>query len=284
MDDRCQRHWYLNFLYVNNLFKSDDDCFGWSWYLANDMQFFIISPFIVYWMWRHFLSGFIALIVMIIGSVSSSIAVAYKQDAGWDIGLLIPGVVDTYDDYYYYAPWCRFHTFGIGIFVGYVVWWSKGKLRMSKIVNLALWLVAAGLCLSVTYGAFSAESGGHTPTRAEKAVYNSLGRTAWSVGVAYVIIACYTGHGGPVNKLLSWPGFVPLSKITYCAYLLHPIVIWIIVRGTRYTYIYTDLTFITQFLVYFVIAYLIAFPFSLLFEAPIMGLDKLLFSPPRPKK
>lgn len=56
---------------------------------------------------------------------------------------------------------------------------------------------------------------------------------------------CLLFNSGPVNKLLSWPGFVPLSKITYCAYLLHPIVIWIIVRGTRYTYIYTDLTFVS---------------------------------------
>ena len=48
----------------------------------------------------------------------------------------------------------------------------------------------------MVYGPYSAESGGHNSTRAERAVYNSLGRTAWSIGVAYVIIACYTGHGG----------------------------------------------------------------------------------------
>ena len=65
-----------------------------------------------------------------------------------------------------------------------------------QIVNITLWLVAAGLCLAVVYGPYSAESGGHNSTRAERAVYNSMGRTAWSIGVAYVIIACHTGHGG----------------------------------------------------------------------------------------
>ena len=69
-----------------------------------------------------------------------------------------------------------------------------------QIVNIALWLVAAGLCLAVVYGPYSAESGGHNSTRAERAVYNSMGRTAWSIGVAYVIIACYTGHGGKKNR------------------------------------------------------------------------------------
>ena len=70
-----------------------------------------------------------------------------------------------------------------------------------QIVNIALWLVAAGLCLAVVYGPYSAESGGHNSTRAERAVYNSMGRTAWSVGVAYVIIACHTGHGGESNSV-----------------------------------------------------------------------------------
>jgi len=28
---------------------------------------------------------------------------------------------------------------------------------------------------------------------------------------------------GPVNHLLSWPGFVPLGRLTYFAYLVHPL-------------------------------------------------------------
>ena len=40
---------------------------------------------------------------------------------------------------------------------------------------------------------------------------------------------------------------------------------------------------ITTFLIYFIMAYMAAFPFSLMFEAPIMGLDKLLFAPPKRK-
>jgi len=31
---------------------------------------------------------------------------------------------------------------------------------------------------------------------------------------------------GPVNKFLSWKGFMPLSRLTYCSYLIHPLVIW----------------------------------------------------------
>ena len=31
---------------------------------------------------------------------------------------------------------------------------------------------------------------------------------------------------GYVNTILSWPGIIPLSRLTYAAYLVHPIVVY----------------------------------------------------------
>ena len=43
---QCSKFWWTNFLYINNLYpwKFNDQCLVWTWYLANDMQFFVISP------------------------------------------------------------------------------------------------------------------------------------------------------------------------------------------------------------------------------------------------
>ena len=35
----------------------------------------------------------------------------------------------------------------------------------------------------------------------------------------------FNRYSGFINKLLSWSGFVPLSRLTYAAYLVHPMVI-----------------------------------------------------------
>jgi len=44
----CEKYWYMNILYVNNFFPWNDTmnymCLVWGWYLANDMQLFIITP------------------------------------------------------------------------------------------------------------------------------------------------------------------------------------------------------------------------------------------------
>lgn len=39
----CDRFWWRNILYVNNWFPFTEMCMIWSWYLANDMQFYVIA-------------------------------------------------------------------------------------------------------------------------------------------------------------------------------------------------------------------------------------------------
>ena len=58
--DACQKTWYTNLLYVNNLWLIDvdgdvdlNDCMGHTWYMAHYMQFFIISPLLIWTLWKH---------------------------------------------------------------------------------------------------------------------------------------------------------------------------------------------------------------------------------------
>ena len=41
---KCVSYWWRNLLNINNLFPEQDMCAAWSWYLANDFQFFCLSP------------------------------------------------------------------------------------------------------------------------------------------------------------------------------------------------------------------------------------------------
>lgn len=57
------------------------------------------------------------------------------------------------------------------------------------------------------------------------AAYTSLSHTAWACALAWIVVACSSGNGGYVNKILSAPVIYPFSRVTYCAYLVHPIAI-----------------------------------------------------------
>lgn len=51
--DSCAAGWWRNLLFVNNLNSHMyDQCMVWTWYVANDMQFFLVSPlFLVLLAW-----------------------------------------------------------------------------------------------------------------------------------------------------------------------------------------------------------------------------------------
>ena len=47
----CRDFGWRNLLYINNFFDQGECCLGQTWYLANDMQFYILSPIIFLPLW-----------------------------------------------------------------------------------------------------------------------------------------------------------------------------------------------------------------------------------------
>ena len=56
--------------------------------------------------------------------------------------------------------------------------------------------------------------------------YQGFSRVLWALGLSYMIYACETSNGGIVNRVLTWKIWLPLSRLTYSAYLIHLTVIF----------------------------------------------------------
>ena len=56
----------------------------------------------------------------------------------------------------------------------------------------------------------------------EYAFFFSITRLTWPIGIAWMIFACHYGYGGVINRILSYPTFVPFARLGYCCYLVHP--------------------------------------------------------------
>ena len=59
----------------------------------------------------------------------------------------------------------------------------------------------------------------------EYGAYFSITRITFSLSIAWIIFACHYGYGGIINRFLSAPAFIPLTRISYVSYLIHPIII-----------------------------------------------------------
>ncbi|XP_052221340.1 nose resistant to fluoxetine protein 6-like isoform X1 [Dreissena polymorpha] len=267
--------WWMNLLYINNFQDSQKMCMGWSWYLANDMQFYIISPLILVLLFYSRLGGVILSVAFVLGNFisagvltnvhnfSASIMQRNKDEKGDSFELL------------YIKPWTRIGPYIVGLLTGYVLYKTKRKVTMSKKANITGWTLSTGLAIALLYGLYS-DDGTIKLNKVTTIFYNATSRTVWGACVAWVIFACATGYGGPVNALLSWKGIVPLSRLTYCCYLVHPIVMWTNYYSQRQTMYWFDLEVSYKFLGHLCMTYGVAFIVSLAFESPMMGLEKIV--------
>jgi peptidoglycan/LPS O-acetylase OafA/YrhL len=99
-------------------------------------------------------------------------------------------------------------------------------------------------------------------------------KVLWSLSTASLIWICISGNGSLINKILSSNIFIPLSRLTYSVYLTHVWVIWIYVGSRRERIDTNQSEVLFIFLHNIVIAYFVGFLFSLLFEMPIIKLQK----------
>ncbi|XP_033105100.1 nose resistant to fluoxetine protein 6-like isoform X2 [Anneissia japonica] len=273
----CQKYWWTNMLYINNLYPTalGAECLGWSWYLANDMQFFIISPFIIYLLYHYAPVGIsicISLLAMCFGSL---IGLSIAKDIQATPFPLDPTRENFLGDDLYQKPYTRISTYLVGMAVGYILYRYHGRVRMPRYVAIIGWLIATGIGLSVVYGLYGTMHG-HELSRGASVMYITFCRFAWAIALGWVSFACITGYGGPINTLLSWSFWIPLSRINYCAYLLHPIIMMVFQYSLPNLIYFSDFLLIYFFLGNLVLSYSAAFILSICVEAPFMALEKLI--------
>ncbi|KAK3086996.1 hypothetical protein FSP39_000145 [Pinctada imbricata] len=283
----CTNKWWTNLLYINNFVYYDYQpagCLGHSWYLANDMQFYILSPLIMVPFYIHPVLGVIASVIFLGATWGSLIGLGLHYS--WPPTQMGGGVDMSNRDKmfaeYYIKPYGRMGPYIIGLITGYILYRTKCKCRMPWFVAVLGWVVATVVACLVLYGLHDAFN--NNPLSVDVSVfYLTVHRTVWGACVCWVVFACATGNGGFINTLLSWEAFIPLARLTYCAYLIHPILMEVYVGTLRHP---IDLTIIS--LSFLNIAYLVssmafAFILSVAFESPMMALEKIVFGKDKKK-
>ncbi|GFS97804.1 nose resistant to fluoxetine protein 6, partial [Nephila pilipes] len=139
----------------------------------------------------------------------------------------------------YIRPYTRIGPYLVGIILAYII--IKRKERNSgklSLITLAFgWIVASGVTLTCLFGLY------HRDLDAVAAsFYGTFNRTCFACGLAWVIFVCIIGQGGIVNRILSWKFWIPLSRLTFCAYLLHPIFQAIFYSSLRTTIQFSHIT------------------------------------------
>ncbi|KAL5017394.1 hypothetical protein ScPMuIL_006983 [Solemya velum] len=283
---QCSTNWWANLLYVNNFYfwfdrsGKESDCMYWSWYLAVDMQCYIFSPIIIYLLYKKRRAG-IGLSVFLI-----LLCLALRAIIVEHYNILDPngGATEHFETIYkhdrvlYDKPYTRMAPYLVGMILASILYTTKCKVKINKAVVVLGWLIAATTGMAVIYGRFGYTSRSLPMEEGEAIAYLTLSRFCWAMAVSWVIFACATGYGGAVNAILSWNVWVPLGRMSYCAYLVHPILLTSYNIGQPTMSHYTDFHYMLVFLGCVFATYVSAGAVSLLVEGPFMRLEKLLFT------
>jgi len=205
---------------------------GWSWYLGDDMIFFIISIIILPIYHRVRWLGWVTVLAL----TGASIGVTAWLVIRYHLSIYI--FDKHYADYSYYAyskPYTRIPAYFVGLMAAWVLddleqrgitrdTIAKTALkRMSAIAGAAL---AAALLIFITFipGSDFGENKNSWGSVAN-VLYIALSRPVWAMCCAAITLLCYYDFLPMVNGFLAHPYWTPLARLTYGAYLVHPLVI-----------------------------------------------------------
>lgn len=282
--DTCKDYWWTNLIYINNFYPDygsiNGTCMGWAWYLAIDMQCYIfLAPVVIILLHKRRLLG----VSVAVGLVVVCIAIRGFLVSYYGMKNFQPPITKHLDDPWgqngplYQRPYARWSVYIVGMLTGHVCNATNCRMKINRLLALLGWCVSTATALAVVYGLYYYNS--HPPatmTPVASGFYLSLSRTLWAMCLSWVVLACVSGYGGPVNSILSWQIWAPLGRLTFAAYLVHPIIIFVYYFNLVTPLHFTDLTMIYLYIANLVVSYAIAFIVSMAVEAPMMQLEKFI--------
>ncbi|XP_049288164.1 nose resistant to fluoxetine protein 6-like [Anopheles funestus] len=276
-EDSCKEYWWSALLYVQNYVNPQNVCLGHTWYLSVDMQLYLLAPFIIYPLWRWGRRVLFVIVALIVASMVAVFVLFYVHHLR--LSFLAVDEERLRHVYTYYPTHTRAGAWLVGVIYGYVLQRTKKHyVQLSRWFVALGWTLAGAAMLAILLGDHPIQQPDYdTLPQAVDAIYESLSRVSWATAVGWIVFACVNGYGGPINDFLGATVWQPLGRLSYAIYLLHLPIQTMLAGFARVPYYFTDLLAVYQFWGDIGFTLTVALLWTLLFESPIIGLERMLF-------
>lgn len=279
----CRSKWWLNLLYINNHVQPEKLCLQHSWYLSNSVQFYIVT-ILIFSLYFYSFKQLTLLVWISLFASSTAITFAITSIHEFPPSLLPTSPMNQperliYKHTLFNKPWPHLPSYLIGLLAGYsILSANKHETKpISPIWRTLAWIFTLLIGLSLVNSLYPWNMGLEMDTTLS-ALHASTFRSLWSICNALLVYEL-TFHGRmPLSRLLGWSGFQVPSRLTYCAYLLHPLVIQFQIGQLRERPGVSATSCLSQFLGTWVLTYLSAMILSLIIEVPSIQLQRLVNS------
>jgi len=275
----CNRYWWSHMLFINNFypFNSDEQCMGWTWYLPNDMQFFLLLPPLVYLLYRFRKVGMIVIGVLMSASFIASMVILYIE--GFSPSFL--RVKENYYRVYYMKPYMRISPFLIGLYMGLVIYSFRNdsaedsiikrfcdKVKSSWVLRQLYYWSGLSILVGLTFVFKPINVNPDDFPQIFNSFFMTFSKPLFVLGLNFLIFPVLLGRGKFLRDILGHDWFTPLARISFGAYLVHPT--FMLFEGfnrPRASWASVNNN-ITMFFAWLVVSYSTSFLFTIVVETP----------------
>lgn len=237
---RCDKTWWASILFIQNVipWEAKNMCMGWFWYLANDFEFFLISPIIIFIYCKSRYAGYAALAACFLTNFIWNMAITAKYDFG--IFVTIADKAD-YMHWMYLKPWTRFSAYGVGALFGWAYFeyktrqknpqfnqsvWTKMFMsyKISTLVAYVSFLVGIFLTTFLVFIQYSFYKNHLEYNNWDKfpaMMYNAFSRAGFVLGLTLIILPTFEGRLPWIKTFLGSDFMCVLGRLTFGVYLMH---------------------------------------------------------------
>lgn len=253
-------------------------CFYHSWYLAVDVQlFFLFAPWLILLFRKSASIARQVTFAFWLVSVFITAILAYKNQ--WSINTFDGISVALFDIEGYAKPHVRAQSYLFGMLVAMSPQTRRRSTSQDIFYIVAAISMLALLSLITATGAYArrpctfeespltADCGSLWPFYVTF-LYTAFSRGLWSICIGAIMYLCFHRRGHFVGKILSLRIFTSLAHLSFGAYLIHPIIIFLWQLGEREKTTFRTFTFLMDFVAISVFSFSVSAIAALTVEFP----------------
>ncbi|EDS45872.1 conserved hypothetical protein [Culex quinquefasciatus] len=281
----CRQNWWTNLLYVNNYVRSDEPCLQQAWYLACDYQLFALGMILVVAVtkYRKFRTHIFAAAISISYIVPALIIYFGEFDGSYINRLQDERFIYWYEEMYHlvYIP---FHT-NMGCYLGGIIMGLiYYKQRKNYHTGNRAWYLQLIWYLTVPIGFLCLMSNmifyqyNFEKPSIWMAIFYPTMKHMWIFLGAIMIYGVIYEYSKVIKGFLNFSIFVPLGRLTYCAYVCHVFMLKNVFFGTREVGYFSKVSLLSKVITVLVFSYFMGLILALLLEFPATAIQKHLFA------
>ena len=244
---------------------------GWGWFLAVDMQFFLVSPFLIFIQYKKPVVGWILLSLWLLQDLTTSTALSAVRE--WS-----PSIIKAQPHFFeefYQRPYCRASPYIVGMASGYLFSYVKRHRPNLQIPSLVIHIgygLSFATMATIVFSIYWDEGWNQW----ENSLYLGFSRFAWGLSIGFLNFTMFLGYGGIVRQFFFARIWEPMAKLTYGAYLSHPIFMWLFYFAQWQYPVIQNRVVWYYYIGHAVCAFSFAVIAYLLVEKPFMNIEPLL--------